>query len=1388
MMKLNLIFSVILIAINAMGADYIIRQNTLKFGRPADAGDKVLQFDLGNGSNNPKLYSTENGANDLFLDSETFSTQVDSLYLGASTQVSSTAPSILLESSSMSLSMPVTGTGTITGQNSLSVTANQSITLDPVDSATIKTDSTKVGEPLSGQNKIVEFDINAGANNPKIQYDIATAKLQFAHDGVTYSDFGTGGGGGGGSSIAADPYTVLNQLGQEESSNASQFTPNMFIDPFRGDKGTKVNSEISNSSLTFSGSNLTASYQRDKETGVEKTASLGAAVGNLQYLAPSTDTITTITTERTVKFEGNVVSYFGVNKNVISAKRIILGEANSDSSDQYVFLFDSSNDLVKWTVSNSPAPVYDNITNRTTVVLSNADTGLDITQGIIAANNTSRLRFIPFDYKFKVNTDLASPTSGQYDEMDIVDAIATGQIAITGANNFANMSGATGSVVLSAAKCSPNGVYCVAMSLEQQSGNEFYRWNYSKDNGETWVSLGTKTAGAELSGLDASGSHHYVSPAHIGVSNNGHLFSVFSRNSPLEVAGVYSNLSDVTPTLNDSPATHEFAAGKIIGSAANTHAQVAIDEIDGDYITVLGKQDNSTSRFRWFTWTGGTPVYQNLGDVSNGSTHQASSFPFFPMSIAGANGAERTFWAHQNTSGNNLELRYFPYLSGTVQSIATLASGVSVRYHDGQVNGNSWYVLEGTSSVAGLRMVRVSDLSGSPTPGSLLSLESLDVDGFNGHSASDFYINLHKTAYHRLSNGSSETHMFAAVDLIHPDSVRRSHLFEIQDASSYQGVHQSETGAGTARNYRNAAGSTLLGQSFTANTNRHRTFTARVYQQGNILQDAYTLQAKIYATAAGIPTGAALYTSNNSYDPGRFTKSTSGQDITFNFDNVALSNGVVYAIVYESAFPISGTNFLTFLGTAAGSSIVGSRQLYDGSVWTAQAAGDDLYTKISGDYETVVGNAKHSTLSLGGDSEHNFETQIEAIGTSQIKYTTRLAKQFVSTATLYPSTGDIFQRTINISGVAGTQSTYDDLRGAAFGATSFDPNLVFNAAFGSDFAGRRNLDTAAFGAADTYIEDSSSWNTSGGSSNSPTGRVADASFQTGFGYELQGVTQFISISTSTKHYPRPPLGFAIEFEMKADTVATGGTASPLSTDANLRTIVSNFVDSGATRSGFFTGLAPNGGITLSTYTGASGVGTYTTCATIISVGVYYKIKILIDPVTSLGHVYYNGTECASYAVQNNHTTIGNPNVDLTIGQHDRGGGAGIDSVSSPGFDGRIGYVKIANGLNSVANGGFVSSGFVNQRAITTHQNLGRLMVGEMQNGQNRQTQDSSGNFDTLGFANADFATIATSPKTVFFLEKTLTTPGPYEHFLFEMGRASTTDTSRWDGMGVRFVK
>lgn len=64
----------------------------------------------------------------------------------------------------------------------------------------VKADKLVIGEATS-VTKTIELNMGLGSANPKIKTNGSTNKMQFANDGVTYKDLGSGSGGGGGTNL-----------------------------------------------------------------------------------------------------------------------------------------------------------------------------------------------------------------------------------------------------------------------------------------------------------------------------------------------------------------------------------------------------------------------------------------------------------------------------------------------------------------------------------------------------------------------------------------------------------------------------------------------------------------------------------------------------------------------------------------------------------------------------------------------------------------------------------------------------------------------------------------------------------------------------------------------------------------------------------------------------------------------------------------------------------------------------------------------------------------------------------------------------------------------------------------------------------------------------------
>ena len=96
---------------------------------------------------------------------------------------------------------------------------------------------------------------------------------------------------------------------------------------------------------------------------------------------------------------------------------------------------------------------------------------------------------------------------------------------------------------------------------------------------------------------------------------------------------------------------------------------------------------------------------------------------------------------------------------------------------------------------------------------------------------------------------------------------------------------------------------------------------------------------KIYATSAGVPTGAALYTSSDTVSGASL--STSYSEHTFTFSAMTLSAATTYAFVLERSSVKSNTNYFKILGNSTGTYEDGGDYVYDsGGSWSS--AGGEL--------------------------------------------------------------------------------------------------------------------------------------------------------------------------------------------------------------------------------------------------------------------------------------------------------------------------------------------------------------------------------------------------------------------------------------------------------------
>jgi hypothetical protein len=241
------------------------------------------------------------------------------------------------------------------------------------------------------------------------------------------------------------------------------------------------------------------------------------------------------------------------------------------------------------------------------------------------------------------------------------------------------------------------------------------------------------------------------------------------------------------------------------------------------------------------------------------------------------------------------------------------------------------------------------------------------------------------------------------------------------------------------------------------NSNRCRTIVTRAFQAGNI-PSGYTLQLEIYATTAGVPTGSALFTSNNSYDPSKISKSTSGQNLYWTFDTIALSNSTTYAMVYKSSYPVSSTNYI-YPCTGGGNPYAnGSIYAYDGSSWSVVGT-DDWYFEINGEWIYDLGGngiAEYTDYTQMGTIVHNMEGVMKYDSSASLirHISRRIVDQ--SNAAFIPVAGHIFGSNISI-GSGSTQSVVTTPAILGYDSGKYQKGMVITSNYGTDECARKDI-------------------------------------------------------------------------------------------------------------------------------------------------------------------------------------------------------------------------------------------------------------------------------------------------------------------------------------------
>lgn len=154
-------------------------------------------------------------------------------------------------------------------------------------------------------------------------------------------------------------------------------------------------------------------------------------------------------------------------------------------------------------------------------------------------------------------------------------------------------------------------------------------------------------------------------------------------------------------------------------------------------------------------------------------------------------------------------------------------------------------------------------------------------------------------------------------------------------------LDESNTTIATQSNLRDGAGQTKRAQTF--DTDETGPCEKVEWKIGRVGAVTGRVWVSIYATAAGLPTGAALKTSDK-LDASLISTSFT-HAIVFPFrDPATLTAGTTYAAVLEGDFAISGAAYLVFDRSTTDPYAAGQLCAYDGATWTGSAV--DAWFKV----------------------------------------------------------------------------------------------------------------------------------------------------------------------------------------------------------------------------------------------------------------------------------------------------------------------------------------------------------------------------------------------------------------------------------------------------------
>lgn len=1041
---------------------------------------------------------------------------------------------------------------------------------------------------------------------------------------------------------------------------------------------TLTNMELINNALALNVGQNSGSYVIQQEVGNSLTRAEAKAIITLDSMAPKSISGTTTIT---MTFYNDVASLVPVGKNIICFKKKV--QIQTD----HIHLFDSNNELVKFSIASSS---YASGTGLTTITFSNSDS-YDVAFGYSSeADLRSYVRITPFDHKYEASLT-ATPS---YTELDVTGMQGVDRIGLTKINYLKEIVDATitGTIDKWDGVMSENGQYGLVRILENITSSGELHFFYSSDFGSTWTKSSTVKATNQVVGNETDGNYVKHSSTQLGVANNGKVFAVnaYYSGSRMQAHGLYGDLT-VTGELSPTPTVGLGDGILYDNSSYHGYGQIGYDRDDMSFVSVLIK---ASHLYGWCeNFTAGGSVYQNKSDNLVAAVFQYDMSHV--VQVTGTGASHKTYVTWRDSSARV----YAQYLNQGVNAFVNVFTGLGGNGYfingsivDAKVAGDT-YVCWSYNSSSGAHLT-YANLASLPYAynANQHTISGLPQDLYNGWATSTQQSLIKHINQRLIIDPSDDNHVFAYCDLQQPNGYRDSVLFEIPDVTDIDRISIDGT---SDVSFMDDAARDELAQTFTpaANTTLQCT-SARFYKVG---APNGAITCEIQNTTGGLPNGSVVATASNTIDTNKLHTNTSGEEVYFEFNNVSLVASTQYAMVIKTDLSTDASNYLIMKANYSNPYAGGTRcNRTSSGTWSSSAA-HDMAISINNYWITKMGDANNV------DGVWNQESCMSLIG-SKIQCLTRKVPYNIAANLVYM--GHPYKRDITISATSA-KSAISSVTCAAYeeASSDFDKNLVFSVALGSDDCKDRNLITGLYSYAVGSDQGAGVGDKSIGLealSAAPPTLTVDPVFEAGVcGLYSSNYTSY----AINKVYHQMEKDFVMEVEMN-NTAATS--------DNILSTY---YVPAPGSEWGWQLGFNSSSYLQFF-WINASGVVKQVVASDKVEPTAYHKVKVKkVGTTVSLWRAensannYTVFTEVASYSTQDTYAgyRYNTTYSYLIIGAGDTGASAGIQLGAY--FSGKIGYVKIAFGANS-----FVYDGFKSRPPIVSIQSISDMLLGKKMNG------------------------------------------------------------------------